>query len=241
MEESGEAEHRCPNCGALAVADAEWCWRCFQRLAAPEPPPKAEAPEAEPKAESAAEPKGDGVEPGVPARPDLDQDPDVPHPKPAAKVLAWPCAACGHENGIELEVCERCGTSFAALMKSDEKPPDVPPQLAFRRSLIYPGLGHAMVGRSLDGIARGALFAMLLMMLIIVLLSGFSGVLSWVVLALFIAMCLVVYLETAWEAYRLASGDPPLITSRMLLWVATGVILGSSAILAYTLAIVARR
>lgn len=233
MEEPGEAEHRCPNCGALAVADAEWCWRCFQRLAAPEPPPKAEVPEAEPKV--------DGVEPGVPARPDLDQDPDAPHPKSAAKVLAWPCAACGHENGIELEVCERCGTSFAELMKSDEKRPDVPPKLALRRSLIYPGLGHAMVGRSLDGIARGALFAMLLMMLVIVLLSGFSGALGWVVLALFIAMCLVVYLETAWEAYRLASGDPPLITSRVLLWVATGVIVGSSTILAYALAMAARR
>jgi hypothetical protein len=234
MEESGEAEHRCPNCGALAVAGAEWCWRCFQRLAALEPPPEAEAEAEAPGTEQ-------GLEPGVPARPDLGDDPDAPHPRAPAKVLAWPCAACGHENGIELEVCERCGTSFAALMKSDEKPPNVPPQLAFRRSLIYPGLGHAMVGRSLDGIARGALFAMLLMMMIIFLLSGVSGTLGWVVLALFVAMCLVVYLETAWEAYRLASGDPPLITSRMLLWVATGVILGSSAIFAYSLATAAKR
>jgi hypothetical protein len=102
-------------------------------------------------------------------------------------------------------------------------------------------MGHAMVGRSLDGIARGALFTMLLMMTGIVLLSGFSGALGWTVLGLFVAMCLIVYLETAWEAYRLADGEAPLISSRMLLWVATGVILGSSAILAYTLAIVARR
>jgi hypothetical protein len=234
MEEPGGAERRCPNCGAVALSDAQWCWRCYQPLPTPEP-----EPEPEPASEAA---------PQVPARPDEGQgsndastrSPGEP-PAPPAKSLSWPCAACGHENGIELEVCERCGTSFAALMRTDDKLPDVPPPRAFRRSLIYPGLGHAMVGRSLDGIARGALFAMLLMMTVIVLLSGSSSGLDYAVLGLFIVMCLLVYLETAWEAYRLASGDAPLISSRMLLWIATGVILGSSAILAYTLAIVARR
>jgi hypothetical protein len=225
MEESGETERRCPECGAVATESAEWCWRCYQPMRAPEP--AAEVPADLPADLSA----------GLPARPDLD---GLPKAAPK-KALTWPCATCGHENGVELEDCERCGTSFAALMRADEKPPDVPPQLAFRRSLIYPGLGHAMVGRSLDGIARGALFAMLLMMLVIVLLSGFSGALAYAVLVLFVVMCLAVYLETAWEAYRLASGDRPLISSRMLLWVATGVIIASSAILAYTLAIVARR
>jgi hypothetical protein len=229
MEESGETERRCPECGAVATESAEWCWRCYQPMRAPEPP-------AEISADLPADLPTD-LPADLPARPDLDGLPKAAQ----KKVLAWPCATCGHENGVELEVCEMCGTSFAALMRADDKPPDVPPPLAFRRSLIYPGLGHAMVGRSLDGIARGALFAMLLMMLVIVLLSGFAGALGYAVLVLFLVMCLAVYLETAWEAYRLASGDPPLISSRMLLWVATGVILASSAILAYTLAIVARR
>ena len=215
-----ETERRCPECDAVATESAEWCWRCYQPLRPPEP-----------AAPITTEPSTD-PSPDLPKRPDLDHD---------KKPLAWPCAACGHENGIELEVCEKCGTSFAALMRADEKSPDVPPPAAFRRSLIFPGMGHAMVGRSLDGIARGALFTMLLMMTGIVLLSGFSGALGWTVLGLFVAMCLIVYLETAWEAYRLADGEAPLISSRMLLWVATGVILGSSAILAYTLAIVARR
>jgi hypothetical protein len=126
-------------------------------------------------------------------------------------------------------------------MRADEKPPEVEPQAAMRRSLLFPGLGHALVGRPLDGIARGALFAMLLVMVLIVLLSGLSSEVAVVVFTLFLAMALIAYAGAAWEAYRLAEGDPPFLSSRTLLWITTGVILGSTALLAFTLAFVAKR
>ena len=216
MEETADPERRCPACGAVAKSNAEWCWRCYERLLVP-------APQV-PAAPSPAETQTDESTGGVQKRP-----------------LTWPCAACGHENGIELEACEMCGTSFAALMRTDDKGSDVPPPAAFRRSLIYPGLGHAMVGRSLDGIARGAMFSMLVVMLVIVLLSGFATGFGHMALGLFVLVSLLVYLETAWEAYRIADGNPPLISSRTLTWITTGVILGSSALLAFTLAAAAKR
>ena len=157
------------------------------------------------------------------------------------KPLTWPCAACLHENPLELDACELCGTSFATLMRSDEKLPEVEPSRALRRSLLFPGLGHALVGRPLDGVARGALFAMLLVMLLIVLLSGLSSSVAVVVFSLFLVMALVAYAGTAWEAYRLAEGEAPFVSSRTLLWITAGVILGSTALLAFTLAIVAKR
>ena len=73
-----------------------------------------------------------------------------------------------------------CGTPFAALMRMDERPPDVDPStaLAVRRS-IFPGLGHRKVGRPVEGLARGVLFAILAGMAVLVALAGASsGMLS---------------------------------------------------------------
>jgi hypothetical protein len=227
---TSSTERRCPTCGALVLQDAQWCPQCFVTLPKLEPPlpaaPEATAaPEAPEKAAEKAE--GDIDPPSAPAQ--------------EKKAPTWPCPACLHENPLELDVCELCGTSFATLMRADEKPPEVEPSAALRRSLLFPGLGHALVGRPLDGIARGALFAMLLVMLLIVLLSGLSSSVAVVVFVLFLAMALVAYAGTAWEAYRLAEGEQPFVSSRTLLWITAGVILGSTALLAFTLAIVAKR
>jgi hypothetical protein len=227
---TSSTERRCPTCGALVIEDAQWCPQCFSPLPKtepepPPPPPTLEEPDEEIEAGSAE--VGATDPPSAPAQ--------------QKKALTWPCAACLHENPIDLDTCELCGTSFATLMRADEKPPEVEPTAALRRSLIFPGLGHALVGRPLDGLARGALFAMLLVMLLIVLLSGLSSTVAVVVFLLFLAMALVAYAGAAWEAYRLADGDPPFVSSRTLLWVTAGVILGSSALLAFTLAIVAKR
>jgi hypothetical protein len=159
-------------------------------------------------------------------------------PKPAA---TWPCATCGHRNPIDLNTCEECGSSFATTMRSDEKPTEVDPADAMKRSLIFPGLGHGLVGMPLEGIARGALFGMLLLMVLIVLLSGLTSAIAVIVFVVFSTMAALAYAGSAWEAYRIADGERPFVSSRALLWITAGVILGSSALLAFTLAFVAKR
>jgi hypothetical protein len=106
---------------------------------------------------------------------------------------------------------------------------------------MFPGLGHGLVGRSIDGLARGVLFTVLAAMALVVLLSGLTSAVLVVVLALFAGMALVVYLGSAWEAFRLAAGDPPFLPSRALLWATVAVVLASVALLALAVASATRR
>ena len=152
------------------------------------------------------------------------------------KAAAWPCPACGHENPIELDVCEVCGTSFAALMRAGEPAVTVEPRAALRRSLLFPGLGHVMVGRTLDGLAREILFAIVLGMTIIVGVSGLSSGVLLAVFALFAGVTVLVYVGSAWEAYRLAEGEAPILSSRALLWATVAIVMLSVALLAVAVA-----
>ena len=76
----------------------------------------------------------------------------------------WPCPVCETANPIELDFCATCGTSFASMMRQETSARRRSTRAtAFRRSLLFPGLGHRMIpGRAVDGFARGVLFAMLL-------------------------------------------------------------------------------
>ncbi|MGZ8619814.1 MAG: hypothetical protein ACXWYE_07920, partial [Actinomycetota bacterium] len=173
---SADEERRCPNCGALVAVDAQWCGQCFESLIEPEPEP----------------------EPGP--SPGADPSPTPAGSPPATAAPTWPCPACGNANAIELDACAVCGTSFAALMRQGEERPKIEPKTALAWSLIFPGLGHRNVGRGMDGLARGVLFAMLFVMALLTGLSaGGSGVLFGL-FALFLGLAVVVYAGTAWEA-----------------------------------------
>jgi RNA polymerase subunit RPABC4/transcription elongation factor Spt4 len=231
-------ERRCTNCGALVLSDADWCPQCFTPLKASEPE---HAPEPEPLTVDPAEadpPPRPDVGEGAAEAPSMASSTAAEVPKPSA---TWPCATCGHRNPIDMNTCESCGTSFASTMRSDEKPREVDPADAMKRSLIFPGLGHGLVGMPLEGIARGALFGMLLLMVVIVLLSGLTSTIAVIVFIFFFALAALAYAGSAWEAYRIADGARPFVSSRALLWITAAVILGSSALLAFTLAIVAKR
>ena len=41
---------------------------------------------------------------------------------PPGRLAGWPCAACGHVNAVELDVCGGCGTGFLAAMRAGEAP-----------------------------------------------------------------------------------------------------------------------
>ena len=207
---------RCPNCSALVSADADWCGQCFTSLRAPAPDP---AP-----------------------------DPALPTPvlaRPAAgaegAVPTWPCPTCGTQNPIELDLCSVCGTSFGQLFREEAAGPTVTPRDAFLWSLTFPGIGHAKAGRAPDGIARGTLFALTFGLALVIVTSGVSSPPVFGVVVLLLGSALVLYLGSAAEAYRIASGGAPFVSARTLLWATVALIMLSVALLAMSVVTVNAR
>jgi hypothetical protein len=208
-------ERRCPNCQALVSWDADWCGQCFTSL------------------RTATEPDG-GPEPG-PVRITREGS------EGARATASWRCPACEHENPLEMDLCEVCGTSFGALFRLDAERPRVDPGTALRKSLLLPGLGHAAVGRAPDGIARGMLFAWTFGTAIVILFSGVSSGPASGMLALYGTLAVGLYAFTAYEAYRMADGSGLLVSSRVLLWGAVSLVLVSALMAAFLIFAAARR
>ena len=208
-------EARCPNCNALVSADAEWCGQCFTSLRVPEPEPEP-APRRVPAA-------------GIPSA----------GPTGAA---TWPCPTCGADNPIELDVCAVCGTSFAQLLRQDEEGqrPTVSPRDAFLWSLTFPGVGHAKIGRTPDGIARGTLFVLTFGLALVIVLSGVSTPPVFAVVVLLLLSAMVIYLGSAAEAYRIAEGGSPFVSARTLLWATVALIMVAVSLLAMSVITVNR-
>jgi hypothetical protein len=229
-----DSVRRCKNCGALATSDAEWCGQCFASLVEPEPIPEPSPPE--PVAEPSPSPAPVG-EPTAAAASSPEPTPEVAL-KP---VPTWRCPTCGEDNVIELDVCAVCGTSFADMMRQDVHRPDVDPKDALVRSLIFPGLGHRLLGYPIEGIARGALFAMLAAMTVLVFLTGVrSGVLRSA-LILFLVMALAVYVGSAYEAHRMAEGGGLLVQGKQLMWITVAAVLLCIGLLAVSVMTTAKR
>lgn len=203
-------ERRCPNCHALVSADADWCGQCFTSLR-----PKSDTPETPP----------------VPSPVRVTADPSVTE----ARTATWTCPTCGEENGIDLDVCAVCGTSFAALFRQDEKPPAVDPRYALTRSLIFPGLGHRAVGRGADGLARAVLFVYTFATALLILISGPSSGPAVGLLALYGSLAVGLYVLTAVEAYQMAQGGGPIVSSRFLLWGVVTLVVLSVLMAAFTI------
>lgn len=193
-------------------ADAEWCGQCLQPLAGtppPAPPVRTDPPDQAPAAAAEA---------------------------PAEGIAWWPCPVCGGRNALELDECATCGTPFAQSMGLDQQPPKIDPREAMRWSLVFPGLGHGRIGRGADGIARGVLFSMALLLAAIAASAGLSAPALLGEFVLFSAMAVGVYVASAFEARRLAEGGEPLVSARTLLWITVGVVLLSGLILGLALA-----
>lgn len=210
---TGARERRCPNCGALVGSDASWCGQCFFDLEAHRDRP---AGEAEPPT----------------ARDETEPTPTAPIERPArTKEATWPCPACGEENPIEEDVCSACGTPFSALFKETSGDRQVEPRKALIRSLEFPGLGHAALGRGGDALARGTMFVMVIGLAAIVV-STHPSSLADAVLVLYVVAALAIYGFSAIEAFRLAQGESPWLTTRQLLWAVVGIVIVSVMLLA---------
>jgi hypothetical protein len=198
-------QRRCPSCGARVTADAEWCGLCYAPL----------------PAASIAETEGGVATPGGGAL-------HVTEGKPA-----WTCSACGDTNAIDASTCATCGTPFARLFEQPAKRPPIDPENAVVWSLLWPGLGHWMAGYRADAIARAVLFAWTFGALSVLLISRFGkGGLgaTFPLFLLFAASAGTVYAVSAIDAYRLAAGRDPMVSSRALLW-------GSAALVVLTVLI----
>jgi hypothetical protein len=137
---------------------------------------------------------------------------------------------CGERNPIEATLCATCGTPFARLFEEAEQRPEIEPQSAAVWSLVWPGLGHWRAGYRADALARIVMFAWTFGTLAVLVVSRFGrgGLGSTLPLfGLFAAASAGLYVVSAVDAYRLAGGDRPLVTSRVLMWASAGVIVVS--------------
>jgi hypothetical protein len=207
---------RCPNCSALVSADADWCGQCFTSLRAPAPDPVLDPTVATP----------------VLSRPAVGAVGAAP---------TWPCPTCGTQNPIELDLCSVCGTSFGQLLREEAAGTTVSPRDAFLWSLTFPGVGHAKAGRAPDGIARGTLFTLTFGLALVIVTSGVSTPPVFGVVVLLLGSALVLYLGSAAEAYRIASGGSPFVSPRTLLWATVALIMISVALLAMSVVTVNTR
>ena len=135
--------------------------------------------------------------------------------------VLWSCPACGGENALDVRACTRCGTPFGKLFEVAEPPPPVTAERAAALSLLFPGVGHIAARRVPDGLARAVVFAFTLGMALAILLGGGLGGPLLPLLILFLGASACLYLATSVDAYRSVTGDPPVLTTRMLLIGAT--------------------
>jgi hypothetical protein len=198
-------------------ADAAWCGQCYASLV------------------------GVSAEPGEPTPPVAtratnDEVLAAPSTEPF-----WPCPVCGTRNPIDADLCRTCGTSFAEVMRADAERPDVTPKEALTSSLLFPGLGHRKVGRPMDGLARSVLFVVTGGMALLLGTTGLRTAVAFAAFALFFLAAVAIYALTAYEAYRLAEGASPFVSSRQLLWAFAAVISASVAIIAIAVVSGSRR
>jgi ribosomal protein L40E len=216
-----DPERRCPNCGALVSADADWCGQCFSDLRPPPvPPPPPEAPAESPAAPAAA---------------------------PAATATAadrsdafWPCSVCGAHNPIALEVCKTCGTPFAAVMRGTGRQ-RIDPEAARKRSLLFPGAGHALLGYPLDGFARSALFVLALVLALLLVIAVPRSGPALLAIVLTIGLAVGVYILSAVEIDDLAARGHLIVPSKFLLWGGVAVMFLVVGAIALSVATSARR
>jgi hypothetical protein len=205
------SERRCPHCGALVAADAEWCGLCLVSLREPAPPPSTTVLTA-----------------GATERPTEGR----------ARRPVWRCPTCEAENVLDAYVCAVCRTPFGRLFEEPGPAPAVSRQTAAAWSLVLPGLGHWLLGRRADAVARFVLAAWIGGMLIVLLSSGSGqgglGIAASLV-AVFGLAAVALWAEAVVDARRVAAGVPPVMTSRMMLWACVALV-GLSILIATILA-----
>jgi predicted RNA-binding Zn-ribbon protein involved in translation (DUF1610 family) len=187
--------------------DAEWCTQCLTRLDRPAP--------------SGSSAPGGAT---VPRRPSTEQGGRAI--RSSEQGVVWACPTCEAENPIETMSCRTCGTPFGKLLAEPEDRPRTDPARATAYSLLFPGLGHMVAGRGAEGAARAVIFGYAAATAIIILVMTRGG--PGPFLSLLVASALVavgLYAVSAMDAARVARGEPPIVSARILLYGGAGLIL----------------
>ena len=221
-----EPEPRCPNCGALVSADAEWCGQCYEPLRhVPQPPVSPVIARS-----------GGTLEPED--RPGMREPIGIPKTVEVAGIehtesgTVWTCPVCEQKNPMALSTCPMCGTPFARLFQEPETTPHVEPGKALALSLLLPGLGHWKLGRKPDAVARIVLFIWSLGTVLVLAFArsgkGLGPIAS--LFLLFVGSTLILWLVSALDAYRIASDERPFVSARMLLGASIGLVVVSAVV-----------
>ncbi len=227
---------RCPACGGLNPADADWCGQCLKRFTPPPPPtptvlPTRAAEPADAKAMATVTPLPTAAAAGVAVDPG-----SVGTQRGAFRVtehgILWRCARCETENPIEVQTCSVCGADFAATVRPP--PPERPerdPGMTTLISLFLPGAGHAYLGMWGQAIARGMLSGWLVLAMLLSAFIGAGG--STFVTIMFAGAAFALWGITAHDAYRSARGEETmvLLKGRRLTYAVFGLIFLTTVIL----------
>lgn len=220
------SERRCPSCGGLVGADAEWCTQCFARLDRdPESDPRATDPslpsstteDTESPTESSSAPL-----PGADAGGAGDR-----MVRSSGESIVWDCPACGTENPVGSWICSACGTAFRSAVAEPKPAISVDARRAANLSLFFPGVGHFVVGRKGEAFARGIVFAFALVTGLVSLAAVRSGTggAYLMLMVLGFGSAFGLYVVTTVDAARAAERQPPMLSTRLLLYGGVGLIL----------------
>ncbi|MBW3659247.1 MAG: zinc finger Ran-binding domain-containing protein [Actinobacteria bacterium] len=186
---------------------------------------------AEPGSETVADPAGPPAADPVPAG-------DTSRPSPATSSdgrlrrteegLDWRCPACETWNPIERHTCVSCGAAFTrAFARGDDEAatPEVTEPVAVGASLLLPGLGHVLLGRTPAGALRMILYVTwLLGGLVLLRAAAGSGQPVLPAIPLLLG-AMVVLVASVIEVQRTVAGaDTVLLTARITLWLVVAVL-----------------
>jgi hypothetical protein len=224
-------ERRCPNCGGLVGADAEWCTQCFARLDQGSPESPAVPSSVSQLAVSAEQEASEAVRRHT-ARPGTSAEGQDQLVRAAGERIVWDCPACGTENPIDSRVCSACNTPFRRMLEEPPPPITVDPGHAATLSLFFPGVGHYVLGRKGEAFARGVIFAFAFITGLVSLAavrSG-SGGLYLLLMVLAFAIAGALYVVTTIDAGRAAERQEPLLQPRVLMYGGVGLMLLTLAV-----------
>lgn len=216
---------RCPSCGGLVSTDARWCGQCLSRLDAPTPG------ETRPVPEPAAE-----------ARDPSTMRTSSPSERVASigggiradgEAIVWTCPTCGSDNSLDARTCGVCGTAFGRLFQDQPAGPEVPAGRAVALSLVFPGLGHAVSGHVGQGLARAVSFGYAVAVAVATLIGREGAALGpfLPLLGASLVAAVGLYVLSAVDAARAARSEPQVLSTRMISYGATTLVLLTVAVL----------
>jgi hypothetical protein len=219
---------RCPSCGARNAGSADWCTQCYTPLgagpdphgtaaAAPETAPAPAAAERPPVAAGATRTAADAAP--TAADPRFRQGPDG---------VDWRCEVCDTWNPLDQDTCASCGQPFHRTIAPEDEAPsarEVDPTVAVAASLVLPGAGHVLLGRTAQGVLRGGLYVLWLgggLLLVRAAAGSGQGVLPAMPLLL---GAFVVLVASVAEVQQTASGhELTVLRPRATLWLIVAVV-----------------